>query len=99
MNLQTNEKKYFLVTIATMSSLSLGSPLVAIPLFASLAFLIVGSPVVYKFTDAKIGSLVKLDLATPAGTPTRSGLIIHAVVLGLLMYAYLRMYSPESSLY
>jgi hypothetical protein len=38
-------------------------------------------------------------LASPAGTPTRAGLIVHALVLGLLMYAYLRMYSPESSLY
>lgn len=82
-----------------MSSLSLGSPLVAIPLFASLVFLIVGSPVVYKFTDSKIGGLIKTDLASPTGAPTRAGLIVHALVLGLLMYAYLRMYSPESSLY
>lgn len=82
-----------------MSSLSISSPLVAIPVFAALAFLIVGNPVVYKFTDAKIGGPLKLDLATPAGLPTRAGLIVHALVLGLLIYAYLRAYSPEAAMF
>lgn len=82
-----------------MSSLSLQSPLVAIPLFAALTFLIVGSPVVYKFTDAKIGGLLKLDLASPVGVPTRAGLITHAIVTGLILYAFLRSYSPESVMY
>lgn len=82
-----------------MSSLSISSPLVAIPVFTALAFLIVGSPVVYKFTDAKIGGPLKLDLATPAGLPTRAGLILHAIVLGLILYAYLRAYSPEAAMF
>ena len=82
-----------------MSSLTLSSPLVAIPIFTALAFLIVGSPVVYKFTDAKIAPLLKLDFATPAGVPTRAGLIVHAVVIALLLYAYLRAYSPEAAMY
>lgn len=82
-----------------MSSLSLQSPLVAIPIFTALSFLVVGSPIVYKFTDKRIGKLLRLDLASPAGVPTRAGLILHAIVIGLLMYAYLRAYSPEAALY
>lgn len=82
-----------------MSSLTLNSPLVAIPLFAALAFLIVGSPVVFKFTDSKIGEPLKWDFATPAGTPTRTGLIVHAIVLAILMYVFLRLYSPEAAMY
>ena len=82
-----------------MSSLSLSSPLVAIPLFASLAFLIVGSPVVYKFTDSKIAEPLKWDFANASGAPSRAGLIVHAIVLGILMYAFLRAYSPEAAYY
>lgn len=82
-----------------MSSLSLSSPLVAIPVFVSLAFLIVGSPVVYKFTDSKIATPLKTDFATPAGVPTRTGLVVHAVVIGILIYAFLRAYSPEAAMY
>ncbi len=82
-----------------MSSLTLSSPLVAIPVFTALAFLIVGSPVVYKFTDAKIATLLKLDFAAPSGLPTRAGMITHAIVIGLLMYAYLRAYSPEAAMF
>jgi hypothetical protein len=82
-----------------MSSLSLSSPLVAIPLFVTLTFLIVGSPVVYKFTDAKLGAPLNLDLATPAGVPTRTGLIVHAVVIGLILYAFLRSYSAEAAMF
>lgn len=82
-----------------MSSLSLNSPLVAIPLFAALTFLIVGAPVLYQFTDAKLSGLIRKDLATPSGVPTRAGLIVHAIVAGLIMYALLRSYSPESSLF
>ena len=78
-----------------MSSLSLDSPLVAIPLFVALGFLIVGSPVVYNFTDSKIAPLLRLDFVSPGGKPTRAGLIVHATVLAVLVYAYLRAFSPE----
>lgn len=81
-----------------MSSLSVSSPLTAIPLFVALGFLIVGSPVVYNFTDAKIGKLVKMNFADN-GVPTTTGLIVHAIVLALLVYAFLRAYSPEAALY
>lgn len=82
-----------------MSSLSLSSPLVAIPVFTALVFLIVASPVTFKFTAAKIGAPLKIGLITPAGLPTRSGLVLHAIVAALIVYAYLRAYSPEASLY
>lgn len=80
-----------------MSSLSLQSPLVAIPLFAALTFMIVGSPIVYKFTDDKLAAPLKLDFVSSAGVPTRTGLIVHGLVLGLILYAYLRAYSPEAA--
>jgi len=82
-----------------MSSLSLHSPLISIPLFTSLAFLIVGSPLVYKFTDSKIARLLKLDFADENGNPTNTGLIVHAIVLALLVYIFLRLYSPEAVMY
>lgn len=81
------------------SSLSLQSPLVAIPLFATVAFMVVGNPVVYKFTDSKIGAPLKMPFLTASGMPTRPGLIVHAIVLGLILYAYLRAYSPEAAYY
>lgn len=81
------------------SSLSLQSPLTAIPLFASLAFLIVGSPIVYKFTDSTIAAPLKTSFADDKGLPTRIGLIVHAIVLALLVYAFLRAYSPEAVMY
>lgn len=82
-----------------MSSLSLNSPLVAIPLFVGLSFLIFGSPVVYKFTDTRIATPLKFDFANQNGVPTRVGLIVHAIVIALVTYAYLRVYSPEAALY
>ena len=82
-----------------MSSLSLHSPLISIPLFSALAFALVGSPVVYKFTDRKVGKLLKLDLADQSGLPTTTGLIVHALVLALLVYVFLRVYSPEAAMY
>jgi hypothetical protein len=83
----------------TMSSLSLQSPLVAIPLFSALTFLIVSSPAVYKFTDTRVGPIFKLDLASRNGAPTRAGLIVHAIVAAIILYAYLRVYSAEAALY
>jgi hypothetical protein len=82
-----------------MSSLSLQSPLVAIPVFTALAFLIVGSPTVYRLTDTKLAPLLRTDFASPSGVPTRTGLIVHAIVLGVLLYAFLRAYSPEAAMY
>jgi hypothetical protein len=82
-----------------MSSLSLHSPLISIPLFTALSFLIVGSPVVYKFTDAKIARFLKLDFADENGNPTNAGLVVHAIVLAILVYVFLRLYSPEAVMY
>ena len=54
---------------------------------------------VYNFTDSKIAPLLRLDFVSPGGKPTRAGLIVHAAVLAVLVYAYLRAFSPEASLY
>jgi hypothetical protein len=82
-----------------MSSLSLQSPLTAIPLFTALSFLIVGSPVVYKFTDKYIAKPLKLNFVAENGEPTRPGIVVHAIVIAILMYVFLRAYSPEASMY
>jgi hypothetical protein len=76
-----------------MSSSSLQNPLVSIPIYSAVVFGIIASPTVFKLTDATVGKLIKLDLASPAGLPTYSGLVVHALVAALLMYAYLSMYS------
>lgn len=82
-----------------MSSLSLQSPLTAIPLFTALSFLIVGSPVVYKITNKYIAKPLKLSFVENGGEPNRTGLIVHAIVIAILMYVFLRAYSPEASMY
>jgi hypothetical protein len=75
--------------------MDLNSPLIAIPLFASIVVLIVASPVVFKITDAYIGNFIKLRFASKDGLPTRVGLIVHAAVAFLAVHAYLKAYSPE----
>jgi hypothetical protein len=68
-------------------------------LFTALSFLIVGSPVVYSFTNKVIAKPLKLKFVEEDGEPTRPGLIVHAIVIALLMYIFLRAYSPEASMY
>lgn len=82
-----------------MTSLSLQSPLTAIPLYTALTFLIVGSPVVYSFTNKLIAKPLKLKFVNEDNVPTTAGLIVHAIVLALLVYIFLRVYSPEAVLY
>lgn len=77
--------------------MDLSSPLVAIPLFVALLVLIVGSPVVFKITDQYIGRTIKVPFASKDGLPTRAGLLVHAGVAFLVMYSYLKAYSPEVS--
>lgn len=82
-----------------MTSLSLQSPLTAIPLFTALSFLIIGSPVVFGFTNKVIAKPLRLKFIDEDDTPTHVGLVVHAIVLALLMYAFLRAYSPEAAMY
>lgn len=74
--------------------MDLNSPLVAVPLFAALFFLVVANPVVFAWTDEFLGGPLGLKL-TQGGTPTRAGIIVHAAVMFLGVYAYLKSYSPE----
>jgi hypothetical protein len=50
---------------------------------AALLFLIIGSPFMYKLTQQLLGSLFTIS---SKGCPTTAGLLLHAVVLGLISY-------------
>lgn len=56
-------------------------------LFVMLVFVLVSSPTTYKITDKFIGS--RLGMPFYASGPTAFGLLVHAVVAGLLTYLYL----------
>ncbi|AGE50201.1 hypothetical protein ATCVCanal1_483L [Acanthocystis turfacea Chlorella virus Canal-1] len=60
---------------------------IQIVLFSILVFMIVSSPMTYKFTNA-IASKVRFT-TVHGDSPTRGGIFLHAVVFGLLMYGYL----------
>lgn len=72
--------------------MDINSPLIAIPLFAALLFLIVGSPTVYAFTDSTLAAPLGTSFSD-GGAPTRIGLIVHAGVTFLAVYAYLKAYA------
>jgi hypothetical protein len=57
-------------------------------LFVTIVFLIVGSPVTYKVTDSFIGKALGMPFVI-VGAPTATGLLVHALVAGLLTYLYL----------
>ncbi len=65
------------------------SPRIQIALFSALIFLIIGSSTMYGLTDRFIAGLVGLDFTDARGVPTRLGLLVHAIVTGLLMTLYL----------
>ncbi len=50
---------------------------------AALLFLIIGSPFMYKLTQQLLGGLFTIS---SKGCPTMGGLVLHAVVLGLITY-------------
>lgn len=51
---------------------------------AALLFYIVSSPITYRIVDGILGGMFKI--ADPAGCPSGGGLIVHAVVYGLITY-------------
>lgn len=57
-------------------------------LFVMVVFLIVGSPITYKVTDSFIGKTLGVPFVV-MGAPTTMGLLVHALVAGLLTYLYL----------
>jgi hypothetical protein len=52
-------------------------------LLAAFLFLIVGSPLLYNSTNKLLGSLLK---TSSNGCATCSGLVLHAIVFGLITY-------------
>ena len=52
-------------------------------LTAALLFYIVANPMTYKLVDSLLGGLVG-TIAGPSGCPTNLGLIVHAVVFGVV---------------
>jgi hypothetical protein len=63
-------------------------------LVAGLLFFVVSSPFTYKFVDGLVGSVVRTLIPqaasffkiAEAGCPTNYGLVVHAVVFGLVTY-------------
>jgi hypothetical protein len=72
-----------------MDSLGL-QPIVSIPLIASLLFLVVSHPTVYKITN-KIGNVIKMPFWSK-GSPTLVGMVAHALVVFVIMYYFLQSY-------
>jgi hypothetical protein len=72
-----------------MDSLGL-QPIVSIPLIASLLFLVVSHPIVYKFTN-KLGKAISIPFWSN-GKPTMLGTIVHALVVFVIMYYFLQSY-------
>ena len=60
-------------------------PIAQISLFASLAFLVIGSPGAYAITNTLVGGRFLND----EGNPTLVGTLAHTVVVGILMALYL----------
>jgi hypothetical protein len=58
---------------------------------AAILFAIVASPATYSLTQSLLGGLFKV---TSNGTPTVAGLLLHALVYGLLAYAVMWIHRP-----
>lgn len=46
--------------------------------------------------DDLLGPLLRLDIATDADRPTRAGLLVHAAVMFLLVFGFLKAYDVVS---
>ena len=63
---------------------------VQLVLFTILVTLIVSAPATYRVTDMIIGKPLKMPfLGAGMIQPTSTGILVHALVAGLLMYLYL----------
>lgn len=60
---------------------------------AAILFAIVASPATYGLTQSLFGGLFKV---ASGGAPTIAGLLLHAVVYGLLAYAIMWLHRPAS---
>jgi hypothetical protein len=57
----------------------------AATLQAVLLFFIIANPFTYRLTNSLLGGLIG-RLSDPSGSPTSTGLIVHSVVFGLIVY-------------
>jgi hypothetical protein len=55
-----------------------------------IVFLLVSAPFTYKLTNSLLGGIVG-SLASSSGCPTTTGLIVHAVVFGLIVYGLMQL--------
>lgn len=54
-----------------------------------ILFLVISAPFTYKLTDGLLGGLVG-KLADGSGCPTTTGLVVHAIVFGLIVYGLMQ---------
>jgi hypothetical protein len=76
-----------------MFDMLLRDPKVMASLQAALLFLIVANPVTYRLVQTIFGGLFKVANAT-TGCPSAAGLLLHAVVFGLLSYGLMMLKRP-----
>jgi hypothetical protein len=57
----------------------------AATLQAVLLFFIIANPFTYRLTNSLLGGLIG-RLSDPSGCPSSTGLIVHSVVFGLIVY-------------
>ena len=57
----------------------------AATLQAVLLFFIIAHPFTYRLTNSLLGGLIG-RLSDPSGCPSSTGLIVHSVVFGLIVY-------------
>jgi hypothetical protein len=50
-----------------------------------IIFIIISLPFTYKLTNSILGNIIG-KLADPSGCPTTLGLIVHAIVFGLIIF-------------
>jgi len=55
-----------------------------------LVFLLISAPMTYKLTNGLLGGVVG-KLADASGCPTTLGLVVHALVFGLIVYGLMQL--------
>jgi len=75
-----------------MFDMLLRDPKVMASIQAALLFIIVANPATYRLVQAIFGGLFKV--ANTTGCPSATGLLLHAVVFGLLSYGLMMLKRP-----
>ena len=65
------------------------SPRLLNTLFVAALFVIIANPVVFALVDKTLGRPVLRIKLTDNSVPTRTGLVVHAIVFGLIYYFFL----------